>query len=107
MYFEACDDQDPQWVAKAYFDRIFELGIFARVVSQLSGGDGCGVDGACCAFPDPVSFYEADRFEGVRFICGHGDGAETLFLSGAEFSDLVEGACRSYVESGGEGGGLS
>ncbi len=102
--FEAYDDRDPQWVAKAYFDRIYELGIFVRVGGQLSSGNGYGVDGAYCAFPDPDSFYEEDRFEGVRFIYGQGDGAETLFLSGAEFFALMEAACKSYVESAGEGG---
>ncbi|WP_075676580.1 ribonuclease toxin immunity protein CdiI [Stenotrophomonas sp. TD3] len=102
--FEVYDDRDPQWVAKSYFDRIYELGIFVKVIGHLSCGNGYGVDGAYCAFPDPDSFYEEDRFDGVRFIYGDGEGAEILFLSEGEFVSLMQEACKFYVESGGEGG---
>lgn len=103
--FGVFDDSDSQWVAKCYFDRMNELGAFVKAVDYISRGCGYGFDGAYCAFPDADSFYEEDRFDGVRFMYGYGSDAETLFLSEVECFALMESACKSYVESGGERGG--
>ncbi|MBQ4796989.1 ribonuclease toxin immunity protein CdiI, partial [Pectobacterium versatile] len=71
LFGQPYDNNDPHWIIKAYFDRMYNDGYFGKAISYILHKDSFHVDGAYCSFPDMNSYYEEEHFEGVEFAYGY------------------------------------
>lgn len=101
LFGQPYNECDPNWVVLAYLDRMYNDGKFIEAIESISDGVGLSVDGAYCHFPFMDSFYDDDRFEGVKFIYGYsvdGDDDEVI-VSLDVCLRLINVACAKYIKN--------
>ncbi|BBH12827.1 ribonuclease toxin immunity protein CdiI [Chromobacterium haemolyticum] len=101
LFGQPYDGRNPNWVVLAYLDRMYNDGKFIEAIESISDGVGLSVDGAYCHFPFMDSFYDDDRFEGVKFIYGYsvdGDDDEVIVSLDVCLS-LINVACAKYIKN--------
>ncbi|QOZ84299.1 MULTISPECIES: ribonuclease toxin immunity protein CdiI [Chromobacterium] len=101
LFGQPYDECDTNWVVLAYLDRMYNDGKFIEAIESISDGVGLSVDGAYCHFPFMDSFYDDDRFEGVKFIYGYsvdGDDDEVIVSLDVCLS-LINVACAKYIKN--------
>ncbi|NHR04294.1 ribonuclease toxin immunity protein CdiI [Chromobacterium haemolyticum] len=101
LFGQPYDESDPNWVVLAYLDRMYNDGKFIEAIESISDGVGLSVDGAYCHFPFMDSFYDDDRFKGVKFIYGYsvdGDDDEVIVSLDVCLS-LINVASAKYIKN--------
>ncbi|MFP3523291.1 ribonuclease toxin immunity protein CdiI [Pantoea sp. SIMBA_072] len=98
LFGQPYHDDDPVWVVKAYFDRMYNDGGFLRAIELLMIKGALNKDGAYCHFPDMNSYDEEDHFEGVEFAYGYPpEEDDTVIVSEETCYQYVRLACEKYL----------
>lgn len=98
LFDALADRSDPKWIAKRYFDEIYESGDFIEVVTLLAKRWGCITDDVGCRFPDMESYFQEDHFEGVWFAFALPlPEFNEIIVSDVEFAVLLDEACSRYL----------
>ncbi|WP_127960432.1 ribonuclease toxin immunity protein CdiI [Serratia microhaemolytica] len=99
LFGQPYSDEDPYWIIKAYFDRIYSDGHFLQSIALFSERGSLSTDGAYCSFPDMNSFYEEEHFEGVEFAWGYPPkDDDTIIVSEETCYQYVRLACEKYLQ---------
>lgn len=97
---------DSYWVIKAYFDIMYDDGLFVKAIGYLAKRWGFGTDGAHCDFPDMNSYFCEEHFEGVRFSYGYPSSEDdSIIVSEDIFCEWLELACSKFLERSPESAG--
>ncbi|MBP2851617.1 ribonuclease toxin immunity protein CdiI [Dickeya oryzae] len=99
LFGQPYDNNDPHWIIKAYFDRMYGDGFFLRTIELLTHKGALNTDGAYCHFPDMNSYYEEEHFEGVEFAYGYPpEEDDTIIVSEETCFKYVRLACEKYLQ---------
>ena len=98
LFGQPYEPLDPYWVIKAYFDIMYDNGLFIKAISYLGKRWGFGTDGAHCDFPDMNSYFREEHFKGVRFSYGYPSSDDSIIVSEDIFCEWLELACFKFLE---------
>ena len=99
LFGQPYDESDPTWVAKCYFDIIYNDGFFLKAIGYIIEKNSFFVDGAYCNFPDINSYFEEEHFEGVEFAFGYPPTEKDTILVSEEICfKYVRLACEKYLQ---------
>jgi hypothetical protein len=86
---------DPHWVAKEFFNSIYQQESFLWALPLLVERKGCGVNEEVCVFPDLDDPDPSFHFSGVMFVT-FGD---EVVISDDEFLRYLRVACTRYLQN--------
>ena len=99
LYMQSLFDNDPFWIVKMYFNRMYGRGVLVKVVNYLLNGIGYGTDGGHCAFREIDSYFEEDHFEVLKFISGIPTDDKKIIISKEEFNKILRETIDLYLKN--------
>ncbi|RJL00094.1 ribonuclease toxin immunity protein CdiI [Enterobacter chuandaensis] len=99
LFGQPYDKNDPYWIVKSYFDRMYGSGLFIKAIGYMAEKNSFHLDGAYCSFPDMDSCFEEEHFEGVEFSYGYPpDDSDTIIVSESICYKYLAKACDKYLK---------
>lgn len=94
--FDSLDYQnDSHWVAKEFFNSIYQQDSFLWALPLLVQKKGCSVNEEYCFFPDPNDPDPASHFSGAMF----GTMGEEVIVSDQQYESYLTEACNKFLEN--------